>query len=357
MAELQKATFNLEARTPLWTGGPDQTCADRIFETGVIGSLRWWLEACARGAGLGVPDPTRGSALRPEELDPVSRIFGATGWRRRFRLTVTGGGLAEIPREVRIKTGAHPDPRKRGSITEDSVWYYGKGSARAWNGRFALHILQTAPWSERDGLSMRLFQDLLDLVSRFGMLGAKAQLGLGIVSVGTDSSYEGPALGEWLQMQRRAGGGSGELPSLHDMVFAEGAAPAKNAGESDGEYWGRTTFCLKHGVRRRFDLRKSLTEPDVFREVRHRLAGETGEVPVKSKVFISHPYLAAEGVRRRVCAWLPPSLCHEYEGRRPAACELKTDLKDEVEDFLRSKSMQVTRGSALLEQILGGGLS
>ena len=29
--------------TPLWTGGVDATM-DRIHETGILGSLRWWYE-------------------------------------------------------------------------------------------------------------------------------------------------------------------------------------------------------------------------------------------------------------------------------------------------------------------------
>ncbi|WP_348531079.1 type III-B CRISPR module RAMP protein Cmr1, partial [Methanothrix sp.] len=33
--------IRLKTLTPLWTGGVDQTC-DRLHETGLIGSLRWW---------------------------------------------------------------------------------------------------------------------------------------------------------------------------------------------------------------------------------------------------------------------------------------------------------------------------
>lgn len=47
MSDLQ---ITLKTLTPLWTGGVDQTC-DRLHETGLIGSLRWWYEALVRGLG------------------------------------------------------------------------------------------------------------------------------------------------------------------------------------------------------------------------------------------------------------------------------------------------------------------
>ncbi|MCD6141803.1 type III-B CRISPR module RAMP protein Cmr1, partial [Candidatus Bipolaricaulota bacterium] len=36
--------------TPLWTGGADGK-VDRVHETGILGSLRWWYEAIVRGLG------------------------------------------------------------------------------------------------------------------------------------------------------------------------------------------------------------------------------------------------------------------------------------------------------------------
>lgn len=38
------------ALTPIWTGGVDQTC-NRLHETGLISSLRWWYESLVRGLG------------------------------------------------------------------------------------------------------------------------------------------------------------------------------------------------------------------------------------------------------------------------------------------------------------------
>jgi CRISPR-associated protein Cmr1 len=79
----------LKTLTPVWTGGVDQIC-DRLYETGLIGSLRWWYEALVRGLGGYACDPTS------EERCPdkngqhcvVCELFGCTGWGRKFRLRV-----------------------------------------------------------------------------------------------------------------------------------------------------------------------------------------------------------------------------------------------------------------------------
>jgi len=81
--------MTLQTLTPLWTGGVDQTC-DRLHETGLIGSLRWWYEALVRGLGGGACDPT--SEERCPDKDgrrcAACELFGCTGWARKFRLRV-----------------------------------------------------------------------------------------------------------------------------------------------------------------------------------------------------------------------------------------------------------------------------
>ena len=50
--------FQLKTLTPLWTGGVEASLMNRIHETGIIGSLRWWYEAILRGMGNDVCNPT-----------------------------------------------------------------------------------------------------------------------------------------------------------------------------------------------------------------------------------------------------------------------------------------------------------
>lgn len=88
--------IRLKTLTPLWTGGVDQTC-DRLHETGLIGSLRWWYEALVRGLGGYACDPTadgrceydpKKPAPPEKQLCAACYLFGCTGWARKFRLRV-----------------------------------------------------------------------------------------------------------------------------------------------------------------------------------------------------------------------------------------------------------------------------
>jgi len=98
MTELE---LTLKTLTPLWTGGVDKTC-DRLHETGIIGSLRWWYEAIVRGLGGEACDPTSDDRCT---YDPqkgwssvchVCQIFGCTGLSRGFRVGLEGFQLVPL---------------------------------------------------------------------------------------------------------------------------------------------------------------------------------------------------------------------------------------------------------------------
>ena len=72
-------SIRVHTLTPLWTGGVDGTM-DRIHETGILGSLRWWYESIVRGLG--------GSACNPN--------FG----RKKLKLKIGLFGLSESMRNV-----------------------------------------------------------------------------------------------------------------------------------------------------------------------------------------------------------------------------------------------------------------
>ncbi|MBW2123481.1 MAG: type III-B CRISPR module RAMP protein Cmr1 [Deltaproteobacteria bacterium] len=88
--------IRIRTLTPLGTGGGDQTC-DRLHETGIIGSLRWWYEALVRGLGGYACDSTGDDRCEYDPKKPVPpenqlcaacHLFGCTGWGRKFRLRV-----------------------------------------------------------------------------------------------------------------------------------------------------------------------------------------------------------------------------------------------------------------------------
>jgi len=166
--------ITLKTLTPLWTGGVDGT-SDRVHETGIIGSLRWWYEAIVRGLGHNACDPTgdgkciynaRKSETPEEQLCPACYIFGATGWKRRFRLDASCSG--KIP---------------FGLLTLDS-----RGQFNHWwlASTFEDVIGTKLPFGE---LTLRLsFNNLeaksqllsiISLMSSKGALGARTQYGFG----------------------------------------------------------------------------------------------------------------------------------------------------------------------------------
>jgi len=102
--------IRIRTLTPLWTGGVDRTC-DRLHETGIIGSLRWWYEAIVRGLGGYACDPTAKEARCPQDsrkkpTDPghhcvVCELFGCSGWARKFRLVVLDDQGNVVQQQIR----------------------------------------------------------------------------------------------------------------------------------------------------------------------------------------------------------------------------------------------------------------
>jgi len=97
---MTKLEIHLKTLTPLWTGGADGRC-DRVHETGIIGSLRWWYEAIVRGMGGKACDPTAGGCIYKRKkgesheaaynrLCHACQLFGCTSWQRKFKLRILG---------------------------------------------------------------------------------------------------------------------------------------------------------------------------------------------------------------------------------------------------------------------------
>jgi len=116
--------FKLKTLTPVWTGGVEMKC-DRLHETGIIGSIRWWYEALVRGLDGYACDPldgckfnTEGYGKAKKEKKPleecletglqdvcaVCRFFGCTGWSKKFRFSITDpDGIRNAPLNNDVK--------------------------------------------------------------------------------------------------------------------------------------------------------------------------------------------------------------------------------------------------------------
>lgn len=183
MKDLQ---IQLKTLTPLWTGGVDQTC-DRLHETGLIGSLRWWYEALVRGLGGYACDPTaegrceydpKKPAPPEKQLCAACYLFGCTGWARLFRLQV----MKETTRQEPLHFYTTLDANKRwlGSIFGGEKRNYQIGGMTVPFGEVCL------AWVGRGQDEKYAFAQLawaLDFAAKYGGLGAKLQHGFGQIAL------------------------------------------------------------------------------------------------------------------------------------------------------------------------------
>jgi CRISPR-associated protein Cmr1 len=177
-------TVEFETQTPLWTGGVNPEGDLAIHPTGLLGGMRWWLESLLRGVGADVPDPTganrTGFDPKKEDtggLDPASAIFGTTGYRRRFRLTVGQSTIAPVKVEnTKLPSKIHPVIGPNGQPVLDSngqpkmkvpTWFFER--SRPVQGRFALRITPLNP-----KCNIGLIADLLGFMAKWNALGARA---------------------------------------------------------------------------------------------------------------------------------------------------------------------------------------
>ena len=161
--------IKLRTLTPLWTGGVDGT-SERLHVTGIMGSLRWWYEALVRGLGGDACDPSQdGCIYDPDKLNNglcnVCQLFGATGWRRRFRLKVAEDNTKPAWNPPPDMLNVRPPDRTRG-------WYLPPGQMGTFTLRF-----------DGDDEILQELAALFLFLERWGGLGAKPQLGYGVVEI------------------------------------------------------------------------------------------------------------------------------------------------------------------------------
>jgi len=294
--------IKLTTVTPLWTGGADGK-SDRLHVTGIMGSLRWWYEVMVRSVGGDACDPGQHSCLydpdKPYDgLCDVCRIFGATGWSRRFRLTISQDNLqAKKPtassidasgRRVFTLSRDHSASRDR-----EHRWYLGSDPLY---GRVKLDIVPTAPIDKagKEHFDPAIIGALIQLIADRASIGAKPQMGLGVVKVVNRQSIQ-PLLDHLTQIiavHREKGdlkaGVDDELPCLQNMFFAR-----VNAGSTSES----ATFDLK------YDLRNMLRRTFKDDRLRHTIMGYVrGANHAGAKVMMSYPY---EDGTIRIWGWIP----------------------------------------------------
>jgi len=230
-----KVTF--ETLTPLWTGDAWRKC-DQLKLTGILGSLRWWFEALVRGMGYKACDSTGDKCQveikNPEDvlniqekICPVCYLFGTTGWKSRFSVSVENNNLLKSYNGkvlVRINRGKN--------------WYYESGLMGDVGLKFnydeniILGVLKEQNEDEKiltlKDLFPSILKILLYLVSEHGMLGAKTSMGYGVVKIQIEDNDISISEDDWNKFEnylklfnKKFKGNINWLPNLRDFFFVK----------------------------------------------------------------------------------------------------------------------------------------
>jgi len=181
----------LRTLTPIWTGGVNGYC-DRLHETGIIGSLRWWYEIIVKGLDEYVCDPTVTESCEKKDnnkggkgkICPVCYLFGCGGWKRQFRLHIKNAPTAPL----HFRTSVNKNWLKEifggesKEIDNLNVFY----------GDIILQFVfrKNEANSNNDYAKSQLMM-LLEFVFEYGGLGAKLQHGFGQVEILEPESAKG----------------------------------------------------------------------------------------------------------------------------------------------------------------------
>ncbi|MBD2578559.1 type III-B CRISPR module RAMP protein Cmr1 [Oscillatoria sp. FACHB-1406] len=333
--------INIKTLTPLWTGGVETGKCDRIHETGILGSLRWWMEVLVRGLGGQVNDPTsesrsgldpykfdaqkyrklqdeaeRRQYLRHAGLCDVSQIFGATGWKRRFRLEIEETQVvnATIKHPIRANRTYYTDKQSK---QKTPTWYFPEPPNTPKTGIFTLRIHSLNP-----DFKPEIIGGLIQFIADYSALGARPQMGFGVIEI--EERINTQPLCDWL-FSIDGSNIYPDLPSLSNIFLAQIQPKDSNPSFSEQD-----TFNLKYDLRNCFraeeEIRteenriqvkteskslilnkdkkdRSISEVDGNKDLRHFIMGAVNGDRIAAKVKISRPY--KNDKLMRIWGWVP----------------------------------------------------
>lgn len=307
----------LKTLTPIWTGGASTGKVDRLRETGIIGSMRWWFEVLVRGVGGCVNDPNdpKNSGLDVDAFNKlsqaekhdrycllkaglcdVSRIFGTTNWKRQFRLQVIDSTIPDenIAEEIYLDDKRYQKLDRQGNlVTVTPKWFFrGDLEDMPREGDFTLRIVPLSV-----DFDPAIIKGLIQFIADWAALGARAQMGFGVIEMNRERLNSKP-LFDHLKGLHGAHVYPNYLappnyPSLDDFFFAK---IRKKNGSAFVEI---DPFLLKYDLRRLFSDNK---------KIRHFVMGSIQETtPYAAKVSMSRPYDCDGNSTIRLWGWIPAS--------------------------------------------------
>jgi CRISPR-associated protein Cmr1 len=273
-----------------------------------MGSLRWWYEVMVRSVGGTVCDPTQHACLYDKEKPPyyglcdVCRVFGATGWARRFKLRIEEATLRPI-RPQGSSTGKEGNliftVRSASTNGHDSRWYL---PGNPLSGHIELKIIPTSPILSKEQDAIFDLSDigaLFQFIADWASLGAKPQMGMGVVEL-VERRPLTPLI-DHLKQLIRTHTQQGDikqavdetLPCLQNMFFAAVDIPSTSVLE---------TFKIKYDLRAALRDRKR-EDPRFDDDLRHMVMGYVrGNDRWGAKIMISYPYTNG---KVRLWGWIP----------------------------------------------------
>lgn len=403
--------ITLKTLTPLWTGGIDQT-SDRLHETGLIGSLRWWYEALVRGLGGYACDPTGEDPKARCEFDtkayeqakkdgsseaeainaglhnvcPVCYLFGTTGWARLFQLRATDVPTTPLHFRTTIRMNQGWLKRVFGGENQNidslKIPY---GDVR----------LQFIPRRQDAEYAKTQFVLILRIAAEYGGIGARMQHGFGQFQFPPELAEIGPKQG-WQDLQEKLQSGflrsTGtavdtpfNLPNLVSLTFeipnskfaafmrdnTHIGASQKRAEQGyipcvfdlrykGSDKWGMRQWLKGKGWKETTDPQK-LEELDILLGPRSQWGRSNeqrqidDEFRTASRVFFGMPY-QKEGSKNvyilRIWAFWSPELQH----RLPDVQALKALLEEYVQHAFGNGARKLSEmlGKDILAQAAGG---
>jgi len=230
--------------TPIWTGGFEAGKCDRIHETGILGSLRWWMEVLVRGMGGDACDQTEQICLYDFKKSnngvcKVCEVFGATGWKRQFRLEVQDIEISD----AQIKHTITADRTYKNNKGEEKTptWYFRDSKPK--NGTFIIKIQSLNP-----NFKPEIIAGLIQFIANWSAVGARPQMGFGVIKIEDDYIPMQP-LYEWL-ISTALNKPDQQLPSLQNIFIAK--IQPKNSSFDE-----KSIFNLKYDIRNLFRTNES----------------------------------------------------------------------------------------------------
>lgn len=291
--------ITLSTLTPIWTGGADGK-SDRLHVTGIMGSLRWWYEVMVRGIGGHACDPTSPDkprcsydSTKPEtfkDVCEVCRVFGATGWARRFQLVVSDEKKLQPVSSWRPTIKAsRPDYIALDGTTKSPKGWFFKYPPRS--GETTLNVI-----TRDKQFQAEIITGLIQFIADWASIGAKPQMGFGLIDL---TSRQNP---QYILHHLQATVGARpyvDVPSLQNVFFASiDAAKFPHRRFPDNE-----TFNLKYDLRRLFASNDNL---------RHFVMGEAPQEGDRqgAKIMISRPY--KNNTTIRIWGWIPEDVFSSF---------------------------------------------